>query len=188
MFTRSIQRSHVVTALVMLILISLAGITTYYIRHHANEALLNEANGTLFNVGPEADYVDMQGNSVDLVDYRGSVLVVNTWASWSPYAVEELPLLEQMAQEFKDKGVIILAINRKENREQADRFLGTLPTLSALKIIVDTTDFYYGATGGYAMPETLVYNQAGTIVSHIRGTLEAAELRAILTTLTETEG
>jgi thiol-disulfide isomerase/thioredoxin len=151
-------------------IVFLAGVT-YYIHERAVANKLNEANATLFNVAKEAAYVDMQGNTLSLDTYRGSILIVNDWASWSPYAVDELPLLEKVATEYAGKNVVVLAINRKENRTQAERFLNSLPPLSHVKIVVDTTDFFYDATGGYAMPETLIYNKAGTIIEHVRGTL-----------------
>jgi thiol-disulfide isomerase/thioredoxin len=174
------NNSRLFVALGLCIIIIALAYVTYVIHKRAVDARLNEANATLFNVSKDAAYVDMQGRPLSLDSYRGSILVVNDWASWSPYAVDELPLLEKVATEYASKNVTILAINRKEDRLQAERFLSTLPVLSHIKIVVDTTDFFYAATGGYAMPETLIYNQAGTIVSHIRGTLTYEELHSTL--------
>ena len=156
------------------------GLVTYYIHARAVANKLNEANGTLFNVSPEAAYVDMAGKPLSLESYRGSILIVNDWASWSPYAVDELPLLEKIASEYEGRKVVVLAINRKEDHIQAERFLNSIPALPHVKIVVDTTDFFYGATGGYAMPETLIYNKAGTVIEHVRGTLTYESLHKTL--------
>ncbi len=170
-----------------LILVVVAlGYVTYYIHKRSVENKLNEANATLFSVAKEAAYVDMEGHTLSLDTYRGSILIVNDWASWSPYAVDELPLLEKVASEYADKKVVVLAINRKEDHTQADRFLNSLPPLPHVKIVVDTTDFFYGATGGYAMPETLIYNKAGTIIEHVRGTLTYDDLHKTLDSIIAT--
>lgn len=177
------KKSTIITVVFLVIIITLIGGITYYIHQRSLADALNEANGTLFNTGNAAAYVDMNNNPLTLDAYKGSILIVNNWASWSPYATEELPLLEKIAADYESRHVIVLALNRKENKDQAQRLLNTLPPLPHVKVVIDTTDFFYGATGGYAMPETLIYDQAGTIIGHIRGTLNDATLRAQLDTL-----
>jgi thiol-disulfide isomerase/thioredoxin len=171
-----LSKRNVIAVIVLAAIIILIGGVTYYIHKRAVANKLNEANATLFNVA----YVDMQGNPLTLDSYRGSILIVNDWASWSPYAVDELPLLDKVAAEYEGKNVVVLAINRKENRIQAERFLNSLPPLPHIKMVVDSTDFFYSATGGYAMPETLIYNRAGTIIEHVRGTLTYESLHTTI--------
>jgi thiol-disulfide isomerase/thioredoxin len=167
----------------LVLVLCVVAYATHYVRKRAYEAEHNEANKTIFSADAAAAYVDMNGNQASLGDYRGSILVVNDWASWSPYAVEELPLLEKVAANYEQKKVVVLAINRKEVRTQAERFLNTIPAIPHVKVIVDTNDFFYGATSGYAMPETLIYAADGTLVAHIRGVLKDDELRAQLDAL-----
>lgn len=178
-------KTYIFTTVILVSIVVIVALCTYYIYNRATQNEKNEANATLFNPGPAAAYVDMQGNPASLAAYQGSVVIVNTWASWSPYAIDELPLLEKIASDYADKKVVVLAINRKENREQADRFLNSISPVPHIKIIVDTTDYFYGTTGGYAMPETIIYNKEGTVIDHLRGTLVDASLRAQLDTLVD---
>jgi thiol-disulfide isomerase/thioredoxin len=180
------KKNYILIALLLASILCILAITLF-VRDRAHKNELNEANATLFNLGSESPYVDPLGNPVTLESLRGSILIVNSWASWSPFTTEEFPLLETIGRDYKDKNVVVLAINRKETKEQAGRFLATLATLEHVKVIVDTKDFYYDATGGYAMPETLIYNEAGTIVEHIRGTLKSDTLRATLDALVSQE-
>jgi thiol-disulfide isomerase/thioredoxin len=145
---------------------------TYYIHDRAYRDSINEANKTLFNDDADAAFVDMQGEKADIKSYRGSILIVNNWASWSPFAVEELPLLEKIASEYATKNVVVLAVNRKESKDQAQRFLNTLPPLPHVKIVIDTKDYFYDTSGGYAMPETLIYNANGERIDQIRGVVQ----------------
>lgn len=179
----TLKRVHLVTLLLLLtVVISLASLT-YYLHNRAYKNSINEANKTLFNSDAAEAYVDMQGNKASLESYRGSILIVNDWASWSPFAIDELPLLEKVATEFTDKKVIVLAVNRKETNDQAQRFLNTIAPVPHVKVIIDTKDYFYGATGGYAMPETLIYNKDGVLIKHIRGVLQYDTLHSEITAL-----
>ena len=182
-----LQKSHLVTIGVLLLVVAVTSVLAFFIQDRAEKAARNEANQTLFTDEATASYVDMQGNPTSLEDYRGSIIVVNSWASWSPFSVDELPVLDDIAKNYSDKNVVVLAFNRKETKSQADRFLATLPPLTNLKIIVDTTDFLYGRTGGYAMPETIVYDVDGVVIEHIRGTVHKESLENILNNLITSE-
>ncbi len=161
----------------ILLVLVLAGGMTFFVRDRAAKEQANEAAHTLFGDPDATPYIDSSGQSVSLESYLGTILIVNSWASWSPFSVQELQDLNQIAGDFKDKNVAVIAINRKENNDQAQRFLSTLPGLPHLKIVVDTADYFYGAIGGYAMPETVMYNKAGTIKFHRQGALTKEELQ-----------
>ena len=167
-----VKKSHVITLVGLLVVIIAVSGLAYYLHVREYKNSINEANKTLFNPDATAAYVDMKGEQASLDSYKGSIMIVNDWASWSPYAVDELPLLEKIAAEFANKHVAVLAVNRKETNDQAQRFLNTLAPLPHVKVIIDTKDYFYGASGGYAMPETLIYNQDGVLIDHIRGVLQ----------------
>jgi peroxiredoxin len=56
----------------------------------------------------------LQGKSWTLKDLRGKVVVVNFWATWCPPCRKEMPDLDALYQQFKDQGLIILAISDEE--------------------------------------------------------------------------
>ncbi len=125
-------------------------------------------------------YTDVNGAVVNISDQISGVTVVTVWASWSPYSAVELPMIDALAAEYKDRGVTFVALNRKEPKEQAQRFLATLPPLTHTKVIIDTADTFYAAVGGYAMPETMVYNKDGEVIDHIRVVLTEDIARSAL--------
>lgn len=51
------------------------------------------------------------GGEVTLSDLRGQVVMVNLWASWCPPCRKEMPDIEQVYQDFKDEGLVVLAVN-----------------------------------------------------------------------------
>jgi thiol-disulfide isomerase/thioredoxin len=66
------------------------------------------------NVGelaPDFTLVDLDGNQVSLSDFRGKTVFVNFWATWCPPCRAEMPEIEAVYQEHKDKGVVVIGVN-----------------------------------------------------------------------------
>ncbi len=175
-----VKGNYKILLLLFLVLLVMGGITLKII--FENHTFVNESTRELFSdkVDNINNYTDLNGNSVSLEQYLGKILVVNSWASWSPFSTGELILLQEIAQNYNQKEVIFLAINRKETREQAQRFANTLPELNSLLVVIDTEDRFYTSIGGYAMPETVIYNQKGDLVEHIHGTIKKEGIKSKL--------
>lgn len=71
-----------------------------------------------FQVGEPVDdftLLDLQGNPVSLSDFSGQVVLINFFATWCPPCNEEVPLLEEMWQNNRDQGFVVLGIDLLEN-------------------------------------------------------------------------
>jgi thiol-disulfide isomerase/thioredoxin len=138
-------------------------------------------NAVLSQIESEAivSYVALDGSEVDLTTYNSEVLVVNVWASWSPYTKADHEILQAMKERFGDR-ITIRAVNRKEPRETAEAYLATIGREEGIEYIIDTTDHLYDSLGGYAMPETIVFDRIGNVSFHKRGTLSSTELQSEL--------
>lgn len=133
---------------------------------------------------PGQGYTDLAGNPVALTQFKGKVLVVNSWATWMPFSQTELPALNQLREKYGDD-VAFLAINRMEDRALVTAYLGTLPEIKNITFLIDPADTFYKAVGGYAMPETVVYAKDGTIALHQRGVVVEGDLNTLLESLTK---
>lgn len=74
---------------------------------------------------PDLTFSDYEGNEVTLHDFIGTPLVVNTWASWCPFCLHEMPDFAEAQKEFGDKVTIIL-INRAESLNTAKTYTDDL--------------------------------------------------------------
>lgn len=66
------------------------------------------ANGT---AAPDFTVLDPSGKSVKLSDFRGKVVVLDFWATWCGPCMSALPGTNKVAKAYKDKGVVVLAVN-----------------------------------------------------------------------------
>lgn len=169
------SNTKLITVLVAIVLALL--VVTIFVTRQATNRIDEVTLATFSNTPGEASYTDLNGNEISLDQYLGNILVVNSWASWSPFSATDLPLLAKLNQEFDSNQVTFLAINRKESKEQAARFIGTMPDLGGLLMVLDPRDHFYASVGGYAMPEVVIYNQRGEIANHFRGDADETKIK-----------
>ena len=130
-----------------------------------------------------ASFTDLEGNKVSVSQQFGKPMVVMTWASWCPQCTNDLQNLGKIAQEFSNRGVVVLAVNRAEDKYSAERYLSTFSVPEELTMMLDPTDHYFKYSDGYAMPETIIFAPDGSKVLHQHGELRVDEAKAALETL-----
>lgn len=63
------------------------------------------------NLAPNFELLSLDGNKVQLSDYRGKKVLLNFWATWCPPCRVEMPHMEKFYNDYKDKDVVVLAVN-----------------------------------------------------------------------------
>jgi peroxiredoxin len=60
----------------------------------------------------DADFTlpDLEGKAWRLTSLRGKVVLVNFWATWCPPCRKELPDIQALANQFRDRGLVVLGI------------------------------------------------------------------------------
>ena len=74
---------------------------------------------------PDFTLQTMSGTDYKLSDLRGQVVVVNLWASWCGSCRLEMPAINKIYEEYKDKGLTVLAVNatNQDNTASVDAFI-----------------------------------------------------------------
>ncbi len=173
------NKTNVITLLCVLCVLIGAAAVTYYLYVTPNDAANSDARRTL-GLSEGQSFTDLQGTDISLEEHEGKVRVVNSWASWTPFSAQELKDLETLAAAHANEGVVVIAINRDEPKEQAQQFLSTLGTFEHIQFILDGSDTFYDSVEGYAMPETLFYDARGNIYHHKRGNMTKEEMERLL--------
>lgn len=108
-----------------------------------------------------------QGKNIRLEELRGEVVMLNFWASWCGPCRQEMPLMNDIYQEYKDLGFTILAVNVDEDSADADRFLTAVPV--DFPILYDNQSQVSELYGVDAMPTTVLIDRDGNKRFHHRG-------------------
>lgn len=174
------KKSYLITLISLLVVLLLMAVVTYFLVDRKSNEVPEGTVNTFANKEGEAPYTDLDGNPVSLDEHLGKVLVVITWASWSPFTASDLYTLAQLSAEYSEEEVVFMAINRKESKEQAARFLQTIDQPEGVLMVLDPRDNFYQATGGYAMPEAVIYNKNGVILNHSHGIASYEDIKATL--------
>ena len=76
---------------------------------------------------------DINGDSVDLSQFRGKWVFAHFWASWCGPCRREMPTIQAIDSEFKGSGLVIVLINTAEDEDTVFDFLGTVaPDMNTL--------------------------------------------------------
>lgn len=71
------------------------------------------------HLAPDFTLKTLEGNTVRLSDFRGKkVVLINFWATWCPPCRLEMPTMQQIYSEYKERGVEILAVNIEADAKQ----------------------------------------------------------------------
>jgi cytochrome c biogenesis protein CcmG/thiol:disulfide interchange protein DsbE len=120
-------------------------------------------------LAPDFTLENLDGESTTLSDLRGSVVVLNLWASWCPPCRAEMPALQQVYENNRDRGLEILAVNTTyQDRETEARVFAEEMGLS-FPILLETTGKMARAYQLRAMPSTFFIDREGVIRKVILG-------------------
>ena len=62
-------------------------------------------------LAPDFNLSTFGGDTFTLSELRGKPVLINFWASWCPPCRTEMPAIQNVYDEYKDQGFIVLAVN-----------------------------------------------------------------------------
>jgi peroxiredoxin len=108
---------------------------------------------------PDFTLESRSGDNIRLEDHRGEVVMLNFWASWCGPCRQEMPLMDDIYSRYQDLGFTILAVNVDENRDEALRFLESVPV--NYPILYDPESSVSELYEVPAMPTTVMIDRDG---------------------------
>jgi thiol-disulfide isomerase/thioredoxin len=130
---------------------------------------------------PDLKFQDLAGHKQSLASLRGSITVLNFWATWCTPCRQELPRLSTLNAQYAGKGVRFIAVSVDEPKDRAK----IEPLLREQHIALDAwvgADIdTLGRLGlGNVVPATIVLDQQGETVGRILGEARDADVTAYL--------
>jgi len=125
---------------------------------------------------PIFDLRDDGGRAVSLERYRGSLVVMNLWASWCPPCRAEMPDLQRLAEAEAGRGIAVVGVNEGESPQRARAFAGSLGI--RFPIWIDGGQQYGRAFDAVGLPTTVILDRQGVVIRAFDGPLTLDQMRA----------
>ncbi|MDQ0930189.1 TlpA family protein disulfide reductase [Streptomyces turgidiscabies] len=133
---------------------------------------------------PDLSGPTVDGEQLDVADYKGKIVVINLWGSWCPPCRAEAANFVKVSKDTADQGVVFVGINTRDtDTKQAkafDKEYGVpYPSLydPTGKLMLR---FKKGTLNPQAIPSTLVLDRQGKIAARALEALSEDNLRKMI--------
>jgi peroxiredoxin len=122
------------------------------------------------NAAPDFKLRDLENKEVSLSGLKGKVVVMSFWATWCQPCKAEMPHLQAMYNELKDKGLVVLGISADDARTSS----GVRPVVAAAgvkyPVLLDTQTQVVGLYNpSKTLPFTVIVDRAGNVAESHSG-------------------
>lgn len=132
---------------------------------------------------PALSLYNLEGDRIDLKDYRGRVVLVDFWASWCKPCVDEMPSLARLSQLYDKSQFTVLTVNSGESRQRVDDFLQGFN--HKFDVMLDENGIAVRDWRVYVYPSNYLIDKSGFIRYGYSGPLEwdSREILSLIETL-----
>lgn len=112
---------------------------------------------------------DLYGKAHSLEQYKGKIVLVNFWATWCKPCTSEMPAMQTVYDQLRDKDFVVLAVNELEDeakvREHIQQYNHTFP------VLLDRENQVANQYGVFGLPVSVFIDQQGVVQEYIKGGL-----------------
>ncbi len=118
------------------------------------------------------------GDQFNNASVKGKVVLFEFWTTWCKYCEEEASLVDDIAQEFKSKDLIVLAVDVLEPDQKVKKYLAEHPRTVPIVLTKDTN--LAAMYNAQVYPIYVVIDRDGNITGEQRGAAGERGLRRML--------
>ena len=127
---------------------------------------------------PRFNAVTTTGEKFNNASIKGKVVLLEFWTTWCKFCVAEADYVDRLDKEYRDKGLIVLAINVGESKKLVKKHLEQHPRSCRIVLMEDTNlAAMYEAT---VYPIYVVIDKDGNISDEQRGAGGESALRNLV--------
>ncbi|WP_445492127.1 thiol-disulfide oxidoreductase ResA [Niallia sp. 03133] len=127
---------------------------------------------------PDFVLVDQNGEQQKLSNYKGQGVFLNFWATWCKSCEKEMPAINNLYADYKNKGVQVLSINVGESPIAVNRFIE--PYQLTFPIMIDSEDEVQEAFSINPLPVTFLIDKEGAIKEIYTGELTEKKMQLMM--------
>jgi len=117
-------------------------------------------------------FIDAKNGEINLVDYRGNLILLNFWATWCAPCKEEMPSLDLLQANYDLDNLKIFPINiGKDNLEKALEFFEEV-NIKNLDLYFDNPITLAKKFGLRGIPTSILFNKEGEEFARILGSID----------------
>src|SRR6266853_2695338 len=118
------------------------------------------------------------GNQFNNASVKGKVVLFEFWTTWCQYCEAEAELVDDIAKEFANKGLIVLAVDVLESDQRVKKYLVEHPRSVPIVLTKDTN--LAAMYNAQSYPIYVVIDRDGNIAGEQRGAGGESALRRLL--------
>jgi thiol-disulfide isomerase/thioredoxin len=112
----------------------------------------------------------LDNNNFRLSDFHGKVIVINLWASWCGPCRREVPEYEKVRKAYADREVEFIGLTTEDPSSASDRVRSFARDMNfGFRLGWADRELARALMHGTGIPQTLVLDTSGRIVSHWNG-------------------
>ncbi len=120
---------------------------------------------------PDFQLTDLGGKVRKLSDLRGSVVLLNFWATWCPECLTEVDSLSAFTEKYQNKGVAVLAVSVDKNEASLADFMKKHPV--SFPVMIDRDgEVFVRKYSIHGLPATIVIDRQGIVAARMLGAQE----------------
>jgi thiol-disulfide isomerase/thioredoxin len=121
-----------------------------------------EPHALLGKPAPPIDLELLDGGKLDLASFKDkNVVILDFWATWCGPCVQAMPIIDKVAEKFKDKGVRLFAVNLQEKPDEIQTFLKEAEL--KVDVALDKEGSVAAAYLANAIPQTVLVGKDGSV-------------------------
>jgi len=120
---------------------------------------------------PAVSLMDLAGNTVDLSDFKGKVVLINLWATWCEPCRREMPSLERLQSRLGGRIEVLAVSEDRGGGKMVEPFIAKLG-LKSVKTYIDPKCIVGHAFEVQGLPTSFLIDREGKVLGRVAGAAE----------------
>lgn len=180
------QKIALASVIVLLIVSVVTGLVQPYMQNKNKDSVSQGSQSEKLPV-PNFQFTNADGETCDFDDFKGKPIVINFWATWCDYCVQEMEDFNTIAGEYGDSVNFIFLDAVDTNGETVEKAITFLQEKEYNNISAYFDSLYQGSYmfGIYSFPTTVYIDNEGNLYDAAIGMTDYQSIKEILDSMTE---